>query len=50
MPASDERRFQALILAPVRRVRRLNAVAWAEAGVRYEEFACPRESSSVSIS
>jgi hypothetical protein len=34
MPASDERRLQALILAPVRRVRRrLNAVAWAEAGV-----------------
>lgn len=34
MPASDERRLQALILAPVRRVqRRLNAVLWAEAGV-----------------
>jgi hypothetical protein len=34
MPASDERRLQALILAPVRRVqRRLNAVAWAEAGI-----------------
>jgi hypothetical protein len=34
MPASDERRLQALILAPVRRVRRrLNAVRWAEAGV-----------------
>ncbi len=34
MAASDERRLQALILAPVRRVqRRLNAVAWAEAGV-----------------
>ncbi|HEX8437026.1 MAG TPA: hypothetical protein VF697_18090, partial [Archangium sp.] len=34
MPASDERRLQALILAPVRRVqRRLNAVVWAEAGV-----------------
>ncbi|HYO57762.1 hypothetical protein [Archangium sp.] len=34
MPASDERRLQALILAPVRRVRRrLNAVIWAEAGV-----------------
>ncbi|WP_375768031.1 hypothetical protein NR798_41155 [Archangium gephyra] len=34
MPASDERRLQALVLAPVRRVRRrLNAVIWAEAGV-----------------
>jgi hypothetical protein len=34
MPASDERRFEALVLAPVRRVRRrLNAVRWAEAGV-----------------
>jgi hypothetical protein len=34
MPASDERRLQALILAPVRRVqRRLNAVVWAETGV-----------------
>ncbi|MCY1081966.1 hypothetical protein [Archangium lansingense] len=34
MPASDERRLQALILAPVRRVRRrLNAVIWAEAAV-----------------
>ncbi|WP_257453274.1 hypothetical protein [Archangium lipolyticum] len=34
MPASDERRLQALILAPIRRVqRRLNAVAWAEAGI-----------------
>lgn len=34
MPASDERRLQALILAPIRRVRRrLNAVVWAEAGV-----------------
>ena len=34
MPASDERRLQALILAPVRRVqRRLNAVLWAETGV-----------------
>jgi hypothetical protein len=34
MPASDERRLQALILAPVRRVqRRLNAVIWAETGV-----------------
>ncbi|ATB28756.1 hypothetical protein [Melittangium boletus] len=34
MPASDERRLQALILAPVRRVRRrLNAVRFAEAGV-----------------
>ncbi|WNG50708.1 hypothetical protein F0U60_46230 [Archangium minus] len=34
MPASDERRLQALILAPVRRVqRRLNAVRWVEAGV-----------------
>jgi hypothetical protein len=34
MPASDERRLQALILAPVRRVqRRLNALVWAETGV-----------------
>ncbi|ATB50527.1 hypothetical protein [Corallococcus macrosporus] len=34
MAASEERRFQALVLAPIRRVqRRLNAVAWAEAGV-----------------
>ncbi len=34
MSASDERRLQALILAPVRRVRRrLNAVRWMEAGV-----------------
>ncbi len=34
MPASDERRLQALVLAPVRRVRRrLNAVIWAEAGI-----------------
>jgi hypothetical protein len=34
MAASEERRFQALVLAPVRRVqRRLNAVAWAEAGL-----------------
>lgn len=34
MAASEERRFQALVLAPVRRVqRRLNAVAWADAGI-----------------
>ncbi|WNG30433.1 hypothetical protein F0U62_45310 [Cystobacter fuscus] len=34
MPASDERRLQALVLAPVRRVqRRLHAVRFAEAGV-----------------
>jgi hypothetical protein len=34
MAVSEERRFQALVLAPVRRVqRRLNAVLWAEAGV-----------------
>lgn len=34
MAASEERRFEALVLAPVRGVRRrLNAVAWAEAGV-----------------
>ncbi|MCP3102256.1 hypothetical protein LZ198_25635 [Myxococcus sp. K15C18031901] len=34
MAASDERRLQALVLAPVRRVqRRLNAVAWAHAGI-----------------
>ncbi|WP_434383868.1 hypothetical protein [Melittangium boletus] len=34
MPASDERRLQALVLAPVRRVRRrLNAVRFAEASV-----------------
>ncbi|HEX5754630.1 MAG TPA: hypothetical protein VFZ09_51070 [Archangium sp.] len=34
MPASDERRLQALVLAPVRRVRRrLNAVLWTEAAV-----------------
>jgi hypothetical protein len=34
MAASEERRLQALILAPIRRVqRRLNAVAWSEAGV-----------------
>lgn len=34
MAVSEERRFQALVLAPVRRVqRRLNAVAWAEAGI-----------------
>ncbi|HEX8536028.1 MAG TPA: hypothetical protein VF664_01095, partial [Cystobacter sp.] len=34
MPASDERRFQALVLAPVRRVqRRLHTVRFAEAGV-----------------
>jgi hypothetical protein len=34
MAASEERRFEALVLAPVRRVRRrLNAVAFAEAGI-----------------
>lgn len=34
MAASEERRLEALVLAPVRRVqRRLNAVAWAEAGL-----------------
>lgn len=34
MASSAERRFQALVLAPVRRVqRRLNGVAWAEAGI-----------------
>ncbi|MCE9673278.1 hypothetical protein LY474_36270 [Myxococcus stipitatus] len=34
MAASEERRLQALVLAPVRRVqRRLNAVAWARAGI-----------------
>lgn len=34
MPASDERRYQALILAPIQRVRRrINAVRWTEAGV-----------------
>jgi hypothetical protein len=34
MAVSEERRFQALVLAPIRRVqRRLNAVAWAEAGI-----------------
>lgn len=34
MAASEERRFQALVLAPVRRLqRRLNAVAWADAGL-----------------
>lgn len=34
MAASEERRFEALVLSPVRRVRwRLNAVAWAEAGI-----------------
>jgi len=34
MAVSEERRFQVLVLAPVRRVqRRLNAVAWAEAGI-----------------
>ncbi len=34
MAVSEERRFQALVLAPVRRVqRRLNAVAWIEAGI-----------------
>ncbi|MFP2928311.1 hypothetical protein ACLESO_24570 [Pyxidicoccus sp. 3LG] len=34
MAASEERRFEALVLAPVRRVqRRLNAVAWAKAGI-----------------
>jgi hypothetical protein len=34
MAVSEERRFEALVLAPVRRVqRRLNAVIWAEAGI-----------------
>ncbi len=34
MAASEERRLEALVLSPVRRVRRrLNAVAWAEAGL-----------------
>ncbi|MFB1480362.1 hypothetical protein [Corallococcus sp. RDP092CA] len=34
MAASDERRFQSLVLAPIRRVqRRLNIVAWAGAGM-----------------
>ncbi|MGE6758593.1 hypothetical protein ACQKGO_11310 [Corallococcus interemptor] len=34
MAASDERRFQSLVLAPIRRVqRRLNLVAWAGAGI-----------------
>ncbi|QSQ12918.1 hypothetical protein [Myxococcus landrumensis] len=34
MAASEERRLQALVLAPVRRVRRrLNALAWTEAGL-----------------
>ncbi len=34
MAVSEERRFEALVLAPVRRVqRRLNAVTWAEAGI-----------------
>ncbi|MDC0710612.1 hypothetical protein POL68_19195 [Stigmatella sp. ncwal1] len=34
MASSAERRFQALVLAPVRRVqRRLNAMAWVEAGI-----------------
>lgn len=34
MAASDERRFQSLVLAPIRRVRRrLNAVAWTGAGL-----------------
>ncbi|RKH90667.1 hypothetical protein D7Y13_39555, partial [Corallococcus praedator] len=34
MAASEERRFQSLVLAPVRRVqRRLNAVAWLGAGL-----------------
>jgi hypothetical protein len=34
MAVSEERRFEALVLAPVRRVqRRLNAVSWAEAGI-----------------
>ncbi|RKH77534.1 hypothetical protein D7Y21_37195 [Corallococcus sp. AB045] len=34
MAASDERRFQSLVLAPIRRVqRRLNGVAWAGAGI-----------------
>ncbi|MBN8231136.1 hypothetical protein JYK02_26805 [Corallococcus macrosporus] len=34
MAASDERRFQSLVLAPIRRVqRRLNVVAWTGAGL-----------------
>ncbi|MHA7634063.1 hypothetical protein [Corallococcus sp. M7] len=34
MAASDERRFQSLVLAPIRRVqRRLNGVAWSGAGI-----------------
>jgi hypothetical protein len=34
MSVSEERRLQALILAPIRRIqRRLNSLAWAEAGV-----------------
>ncbi|RKH98297.1 hypothetical protein D7Y15_39990 [Corallococcus sp. AB030] len=34
MAASDERRFQSLVLAPIRRVqRRLNVVAWSGAGI-----------------
>lgn len=34
MAASEERRLEALVLAPVRRVqRRLNAVVWAQAGI-----------------
>lgn len=34
MAASDERRFQSLVLAPIRRVqRRLNVVAWMGAGI-----------------
>jgi hypothetical protein len=34
MASRAERRFQALVLAPVRRVqRRLNAMAWAQAGI-----------------
>ncbi|MCY1031784.1 hypothetical protein OV207_09990, partial [Corallococcus sp. BB11-1] len=34
MAASEERRFQSLVLAPIRRVRRrLNAVAWLGAGL-----------------
>ncbi|MBZ4335408.1 MULTISPECIES: hypothetical protein [unclassified Corallococcus] len=34
MAASDERRFQSLVLAPIRRVqRRLNVVAWTGAGI-----------------
>ncbi|NOJ92811.1 hypothetical protein HMI51_07680 [Corallococcus coralloides] len=34
MAASDERRFQSLVLAPIRRVqRRLNGVAWTGAGI-----------------